>query len=125
MFLGLGMAVTGPAAVGNAQGGGMMIVAVNAGNTPVTLSNLQRAACDVSSTVVTVNAPSSAVNGWEIAVANTKGDASLNNITVSGNGANIENPDFPGTYAATVKITTLSGAYSWQYVASETHWKLV
>ncbi len=79
---------------------------------------------DVSGGVVTVKFEVSPVTGaFEHTVKNEAGDASVNVITVDGNGKNVEDPNAPGTFAATVPVKVTGAAVAWRF--NGTRWDLV
>jgi hypothetical protein len=86
------------------------------------------AACNSSTGTTSVTAPSTSLlpssgSGWRIYVADTGGAASTSPITISGGGANIEQPQTPGTFASSVTLSVNYGAVVWAF--NGTVWKIV
>lgn len=90
--------------------------------TPVILTAL----CETGSGAITIN--TMLVNfqspQWQITVADINANASVNNISVSGGGAQMENPNAPGTYAFTVTINTNAQHVTWFWSPSASQWLL-
>ena len=85
--------------------------------------------CQPSGAGCTVDLPASAtltalgVPEWEVLVIDETATSNTHNITVSGNGANLETPGTPGTYAASTTISINSQAITWMWNGSQ--WKIV
>jgi hypothetical protein len=79
--------------------------------------------CDVSAGTVTVNMEASPVTLSVHEVKNSAGDASINIITVSGNGNNIEDPNTPLSFGATATIRVQGGFVTWRF--DGTRWVVV
>lgn len=92
--------------------------------TPGTLTGiLQVASCQSTGGPTTVNLPASAVAEMRAMVFDDNNNASTNHITVSGNGANLEDPNSPGTFAASITMQVSSQAVLWWY--DGTRWKII
>jgi hypothetical protein len=89
----------------------------------------QIALCSSSSGTTIANAPNvgllpgGSVLGWQILVIDNDGVANTNPVTVSGNGQNIEDPNAPGTFSASVVLNASSFAVHWMW--NGTHWKII
>ena len=70
---------------------------------------------DVTGGAVTVNMDAAPVAREIHEIANTAGDASVNNITVGGNGKTVEDPNNLGTFAANVTIRVKGAEVTWEY----------
>lgn len=95
--------------------------------TPRTLSQTQQiAGCQTSAGTTVVNMPptpsSTVVAGMRTLVFDDQNNASNNNITVNGNGSNVEDPNAPGTFASSVTIKVASMSVMWVYDGAK--WKV-
>ena len=99
-------------------------VSKNHAASPYTLAKGESVFVDVSGGVVTIKMPLTASRvGEKHTVTDDVGDASANNITVDGNGHNVEDPNTPGTFSATVLISVKSASVDWRWDGSK--WKIV
>jgi hypothetical protein len=92
--------------------------------TPTSLT----AMVDTLSGPVTVNLIDATTYGtidWVCTVADANNNAATNNITVYGNGFQIEDPNSPGTYSSSVTIHTNSQVVTWEFVESYDQWKVI
>jgi len=100
---------------------------VTNGTSPVTFNTESICLADVSGGVVTVNMPPAAGRTFlkTREVVNSNGSAAVSNITVSGNGVNIENPNVPGTFAASVTMSVAGASVTWYFDVGNNRWKIV
>lgn len=83
----------------------------------------QLIACDPTSAAVPVSAPPTPIVGQFFGVCDQTAKAATHNITVSGNGNNLESTSSPGTYASTATISTNSQSIWWVFLGA-TGWKI-
>lgn len=100
---------------------------VTNGTSPFTFNTESICLADVSGGVVTVNMPPAAGRTFlkTRSVTDSAGDAAVSNITVSGNGVNIEDPNAGGTFAASVLMTVKGSSVTWYFDVGNNRWKII
>lgn len=83
----------------------------------------QLIACDPTSASPSVTAPASPLIGQFFGVCDQTAHAATHNITIQGNGVNIESTSAPGTYATTATISVNSQSVWWVNLGS-IGWKI-
>jgi hypothetical protein len=84
---------------------------------------------NITSTTVYLLPPSGGLNTVQansvVVVVDAGGNAGTNNITVNGNGFNVENPASPGSYASSVSLTTSGQVVAWIFDIDNSRYKFL
>jgi len=62
---------------------------------------------------------------WTCSVVDVEGQAATNNITIHGNGFQLEDPSNPGTFGGTATIQTAWQAVTWIWLPGISKWKIL